>query len=107
MNQKIIFISWTNYHSHTQLLGQAIGANIFYINHLIASRKIFWKLFFYIDYLYKSIRTLTIIIKNKPSVVVVQNPPSIAPVVVVFLSLFAARFKVVIDSHNWLFGNIN
>ena len=101
-DKRIIFISWTSYHSHTQLLGNALGANIFYINHLITSRKILWKLFFIIDYLYKSYKTLIIIIQNKPEIVVVQNPPSIAPIVIVFFGLFA-KYKIVLDSHNGAF----
>ncbi len=85
LKSKIIFISWTSYHSHTQLLGKAFGVDIFYIDHLINSRKILWKLFFLLDYFYKSFRTGLIILQNRPSIVVIQNPPSIAPIIIVFL----------------------
>ncbi len=99
---KIIFISWISYHSHTQLLGKAFGADIFYIDNLINSRKILWKLFFLFDYFYKSFLTVLLILKNRPSIVVIQNPPSIAPVIIVFFSIII-KFKTVIDSHNGAF----
>ena len=102
LKNKIIFISWTSYHSHTQLLGKAFGADIFYLDHLINSRKILWKLFFLLDYFYKSFRSLLIILQNRPSIVVIQNPPSIAPVVIVSFSLII-KFKTVLDSHNGAF----
>jgi glycosyltransferase involved in cell wall biosynthesis len=102
MKKKTIFISWTSYHSHTQQLGKAFNAEIFYIGNLINSRNLIWKLFFLLDYFYKSVRTIFVILRTRPTIVVVQNPPSIAPVVIVFFSLII-KYKTVIDSHNGAF----
>ncbi|MDH3267267.1 MAG: hypothetical protein OEM46_00290 [Ignavibacteria bacterium] len=102
LNQKIIFISWTKFSRHSDLLGQALGAEIFFIDNLISSRGILWKLFFLIDYFSKSFRTLKIIWKTRPAVVFIQNPPSLTAIVVVFFSKIF-NFKVVVDSHNGAF----
>lgn len=102
MNKKIIFISWTNFSRHSQLLAQFFGAEIFFINNFIHSRKIIWRLFFWIDYLSKSIRSGRIIHNQKPDVVIVQSPPSILPILVMFLKIFGS-FKVMVDSHNAAF----
>lgn len=102
MNQKIIFISWTPFGRHTELLGKSLNAEIFYISKFIKFKGILWKLLFPVDYILKSIKSLKILLSTKPSVVFVQNPPSIAPVVIVFFSKFL-KFKTVIDSHNGAF----
>ncbi len=102
MNQKIIFISWTPYGRHTELLGKSLNAEIFYISKFIKFKGILWKLLFPVDYLLKSIKSFHILINKKPTIVFVQNPPSIAPVVIVLFSKFL-KFKTVIDSHNGAF----
>ena len=102
MNHKIIFITWTNYSPHSVLLSRAFNADLYYINNLINTRQKLWKLFFIFDYFFKSFKTLKIIWGNKPKVVVVQNPPSIAPVVIVFFNVLR-KYKILIDSHNGAF----
>jgi glycosyltransferase involved in cell wall biosynthesis len=102
MENKIIFISWTNFSRHSDLLAKAFGAKIYYINDFIYSRGIIWKLFFWLDYSIKSIRTLNIIWKSNPKFVFVQNPPSIAPIIIILFRKFGS-YKVLIDSHNGAF----
>ena len=99
---RVIFISWTKFNPHSSLLNSAFRGDIYYINNLINTRGIIWKIFFGIDYLYKSIKTITIIIKNRPHLVVVQNPPSIAPIIIVLFS-YLRRYKTILDSHNGAF----
>lgn len=101
-NQKIIFISWTKYARHSDLLAKALGAEIYFIDNFINSRGLVWKLFFFSDYLVKTFKTFKIILNQKPDFVFVQNPPSLTPIVVIILSRIL-RFKVVVDSHNGAF----
>ena len=104
MKHKIIFISWTPFGRHTELLGKSFGAKIFFFEKIIKSRGFLWKLLFPLDYLVKALKSFLIILETKPSIVFVQNPPSLAPIWVVALSkLF--KFKTVIDSHNGAFEN--
>lgn len=102
MNQKIVFISWTPFGRHTELLGKSLNAKIFYIGKYIKFKGILWKLLFPVDYILKTIKSFQILIYTKPSVVFTQNPPSIAPVVIVCFSKLL-KFKTVIDSHNGAF----
>ena len=101
-DKKTIFITWTTYSPHSYLLNEAFNSKIFYIKNLINSRGLIWNIFFLLDYLYKSIKTAGIMIKNKADLVIMQNPPSITPVVVLFVSLFY-KCKTIVDSHNGAF----
>lgn len=102
MSKKIIFISWTPFGRHTELLGKALCAEIFFIEKFIKLGGIYWKLLFPLDYLLKSIKTIYIILNTKPAIVFIQNPPSIAAVLLIIISKFL-KFKSVIDSHNGAF----
>lgn len=100
-SEKIIFISWTSGGKHTELLAKSLNAKLFFIDKFISgnSKNI---IIVAIDYLIKILRTMLIIIITHPKVIFVQNPPTIAPVVVVLLSkLF--KFKTIIDTHNGAF----
>jgi hypothetical protein len=101
-NKKIIFISWTNFSSHSKLLAQAVDAPIFYVKDISRSRNFLWKMFFWLDYLSKSFRTLQILLKEKPNSVFVQNPPSIAPILVILFRKLVS-YRVLVDSHNGAF----
>ncbi len=103
-NKKIILISWQSYNPHSQLLGNSFHADIHYINDLIITRGLIWKIFFAADYLYKSFKTLTIIISSHPGCVIVQNPVPIAVIISVSLKRIL-NFKVVADSHNGAFAS--
>ncbi len=99
---KAVFITWTSFNPHSSLLSEAFNSKIYYIKNLINSRGILWKLFFLLDYIYKITRTIGIILKTHPNLVVMQNPPSIVPVVIVLLS-YIKKYKTVVDSHNGAF----
>ena len=100
--KNIVLISWTRYSRHTDLLGKSLNAQIFFIDNIISSRSTIWKLFFWIDYSVKSFLTLKIILKTKPKIVFMQNPPSIAPIILSLINIFI-RFRIVFDSHNGAF----
>lgn len=102
MNKKIIFISWTPFGRHTELLGKALGAEIYFIKDFIKTRGLTWYLLFPLDYLIKSLNSVIILLRLHPMVVFVQNPPSIAPVILVLFSKLL-KIKTVIDSHNGAF----
>ena len=105
MNKKIIFISWTDFGRHTELLGEALGTDIFFIKGLIKSRRLTWRLLFPLDYLIKGLKTVKILLRIRPSVVFVQNPPSLAPILIVMCSKYF-KTKTVIDSHNGAFEKL-
>jgi len=101
-DNKIIFFSWTSYARHSELLGEALGGDVYFIEDLIKSRALIWKMFFIVDYLSKAIRSLKIISQKRPKYVFVQNPPSVAPVALVLFRRILG-FKLAVDSHNGAF----
>ncbi len=101
-NTRVVFITWTLFNPHSSLLNEAFNGKIFYVNNLIKSRGVMWKLFFLFDYIYKSFKTIVIILKNHPDLVVIQNPPSIVPLVIILFS-HIKKYKTVVDSHNGAF----
>jgi len=101
--KKIILISWQAYNPHSFLLGEAFDAKIFFINDLINTRNIVWKLFFYIDYFYKSLKTIYFILTSKPNLIIVQNPTAITVIIAVLFKSIS-NVKVIADSHNGAFS---
>lgn len=101
-NNKVIFITWTTYSPHSLLLSEAFNSKIFYVENLINSRGLLWKLLFLFDYIYKAYTTISIINKQSPNIVIMQSPPTLTPIVIVLYS-FIKRYKTVIDSHNGAF----
>ncbi len=71
---------------------------------ILKSRKIFWKLFFWLDYIVKVVITLLYLLNKKPETVIAVSPPSICPVFLFFYSkVFSTNF--IIDAHNGAFLN--
>lgn len=101
---KNILISWQSYNPHSQLLGEAFQARIYFIKDLIKSRKLVWSLFFFIDYLYKSLKTIWILCTTRMECVIIQNPVSIAVILAVIAKYFLP-IKVLADSHNGAFSS--
>lgn len=101
-DNKVIFITWTTYSPHSLLLSEAFNSKIFYVDNLINSRGLLWKLLFLFDYIYKAYTTISIINKQSPNIVIMQSPPTLTPIVIVLYS-FLKKYKTVIDSHNGAF----
>lgn len=101
-NNKVIFITWTTYSPHSLLLSEAFNSKIFFVENLINSRGLLWKLFFLFDYIYKAYATIRIINKQAPKIVIMQSPPTLTPIVIILYS-FLKKYKTVIDSHNGAF----
>jgi len=101
-NIKSIYISWTKFNWHATLSSNSFGAKAYFISSLITSRGFIWKLLFFFDYFYKSLKTVIIIVTNKPDIVITENPPPVGPIIAVFLKILL-KYKVIIDSHNGAF----
>ena len=102
-NNKCVFILWYNYGGRRfKVLCEYLQCEPFLVKHLIKSRGIFWKLFFWIDYSYKGIVTLFFLTYYKPDIVFAQSPPSLCPI---FCSIYCNIFKkkLIVDAHNGAF----
>ena len=86
---KIIWISWEK-HRRTIEISNALNCKLFIIKR---TKKNF------IGYYFLSIKTLKILYKTNPKVLIVQNPSVILNVLTGLLKIFF-RYKLIVDAHN-------
>ena len=101
-NKKVVSTLWYHYDRRLTVLSDYLHARTIFVNHLIQSRGKLWKLFFWVDYFYKAIYTLSLLVYFKPEVVIAASPPSLCPV---FCGIYCKIFKknLVVDAHNSAF----
>jgi hypothetical protein len=99
LSKKIVFISWAKNVARTKMLSNTLGAIETYIEYFKEM-----PLFLVpIRYLLQAIKTLSVLVCEKPDIILVQNPPIVAPFIVYCYSkLF--RKKYIIDSHTGAFS---
>jgi len=94
-----IFIVWGRETEHSRRLAQGLSAEL---------RQIYYKkigsysLPAFFRYVFQAVETLLILFKEKPAVVIVQNPPVFAPLTA-WLYCLAAGASLAIDSHTAAF----
>ena len=98
-NSKKIFIVWGREMQLSNNLGEALGAEV---------KQVYYKELYGVNlpvvlrYFVQGIATLFILFKNRPKVVIVQNPPVFAPLtVLLYCKLSGAKFAI--DSHTAAF----
>uniref|UniRef100_A0A7V2ZIC4 Glycosyltransferase n=1 Tax=Ignavibacterium album TaxID=591197 RepID=A0A7V2ZIC4_9BACT len=100
---KLTYLSWTDFNWHAFLLTKSFNAKIIFIKR-IRFIKFFPRLVnVAFDYLIKSIKTITFIIKNYKNYFFFENPPPIASVIGLLCKKINKNFKYVIDAHNGAF----
>lgn len=93
-----VFVVWEPSNSRSETIANEFGATCYYVHFLALKKPWIAPL----KYLHHAIRTLAILIKQKPSVVFVQNPPLFAPLVV-WLYCRATGTSMILDSHTGVF----
>jgi glycosyltransferase involved in cell wall biosynthesis len=93
MNHKMVFIAWVAFSRRGQLMAEKLGMKLYQIQSL---KRWYWLA--PLRYVLQSIKTLKVLLGEKPDVVFVQNPPIFAALVVyLYARLWNASY--VIDSH--------
>lgn len=96
---KGVFIAWAPYCRRSDVLGKYFNYPVLFINHLIRTRNILWRYFFWVDYIFKGIYTLLHLIQINPKYVFAQSPPSFCPMFCwIYCKVF--RRKLIVDGHN-------
>lgn len=96
--ERITFIAWIRYHRRTELLAQHLGATLHFIQHG-RSGKLVQAPF---RYLIQALRTWRILERERPVIILIQNPPIFCVLVAaLYAKLHGARY--VIDSHTGAF----
>ena len=90
---KMTFIAWIAHNRRSQLIADKFQMNL----HLIQSLKR-WYFLSPLRYVLQTIKTLIILIRERPRIIFVQNPPIFA-VLIVYLYARLGKAKYIIDSH--------
>ena len=94
------FIRWFPYDKRNEAIALGVGAECFFIN-VLKTRKV-WNA--PIRYLLSFFYTIMVLIRHKPKIIFVTNPPIFAAIpVALFSAVYGARF--IIDSHSGAFDN--
>jgi glycosyltransferase involved in cell wall biosynthesis len=101
-SQKRVFISWTQFDTWTDSLAHHLNACCYHIH--------FPQLYKYrlslapVRYLLTAIKTIEILFKERPDIILVQNPPHFAIAVVWLFCVFFSKARFVTDSHSGAFN---
>jgi glycosyltransferase involved in cell wall biosynthesis len=93
MNQHMLFISWIAHNRRSQLIADKFQMKL-HLVHSLKRRPYLAP----IRYLLQAAKTLAILVRERPKVVFVQNPPIFA-VLVVYLYAVLWRARYIIDAH--------
>ncbi len=93
MNCKMLFIAWIAHNRRSQLIAEKFGIKLYQIQSL---KRLY--LLAPLRYVLQTIKTLTILLREKPKIIFIQNPPILA-VLVIYLYAKLAGARYVIDSH--------
>lgn len=91
--QKMIFIAWIAHNRRSQLIADKFQMKLY----LIQSLKRFYPLA-PLRYVLQTIKTLAVLLRERPALIFIQNPPIFA-VLVIYLYAKLAGAKYIIDSH--------
>ncbi|MCD4812023.1 hypothetical protein K8R14_05540 [bacterium] len=96
--KKILFIKWFPYDKRNEAIASSIGAKCFFVHSLKYRNK--WNAL--LRYAFQFIKTLLILLKEKPKTIFVTNPPIFATATI---AIFCGTYKAdyIIDSHTGAF----
>jgi glycosyltransferase involved in cell wall biosynthesis len=93
MKHKMLFIAWIAHNRRSQLIAEKFQMKLYLVHSLKR-----WYFLAPLRYVLQTIKTIFILVRERPAVVFVQNPPVFAVLVVyIYARLWSARY--VIDSH--------
>lgn len=95
MSKRSVFIVWKEYQRRVEVMALYLGVEYFYFHHAWEVRS---KVFKALSYIPKTINTLKCLLQNKPSLILVQFPPTPA-LYVVALYAWLSGSKYVSDCH--------
>jgi glycosyltransferase involved in cell wall biosynthesis len=93
---KTVFIAWETYHARTELLARSLGARVFYTYRLgkASGPRLLLK------YVWQSLDTLGVLLRERPDVVLVQTPPVFSALAAALSTLVLRRTRLIIDAHS-------
>ena len=98
MSQKRVYIVWFPFSAPSESMANHVGAKAYHIHFFKKRRKITAP----IKYLLASFKTIYVLLKERPDIIFVMNPP-IFPVLIVWLYCCLGRSNFVVDTHSGIF----
>ncbi|MEJ2557597.1 MAG: hypothetical protein P8186_15490 [Anaerolineae bacterium] len=96
-----IFIAWAPHGRRSESLAKELGARLYFIHYLKFQNPLYAPL----KYILQTIRTLQVLLTERPKVVFVQNPPFVCGLVVyVYCRISGTQF--VLDHHSAAFSHV-
>jgi glycosyltransferase involved in cell wall biosynthesis len=95
---KVIFLAWAKYHSRTDYLGKSLNAKVYFIWQLNGTKRLFYP----VKYLLQTWETIAILLRERPSVILVQTPP-VFPALIACIYAYWRNVSVIIDTHSGSF----
>jgi len=90
---KTVFIAWAKTSRRSESLSKSLKANLYLIHYKFKVKK-----YFFIKYVYLSLKTLMILLKQTPDFIFAQNPPLFCPLVcLIYAKIF--KKKIIVDTH--------
>jgi len=93
-----VFITWYPYCRRSDALAEQLDARSYLIHYLRFKVPYLAP----IKYVLQSLKTVWVLLQERPSVVLVANPPVVAPFIV-WLGSFILRYRFIIDAHSGAF----
>jgi len=93
-----IFITWYPYCRRSDALGEQLGARSYLVHYLRFKAPLLAP----IKYVLQTVKTLFILLKERPDGVLVANPPVVAPLVV-WLASLVLGYRFIVDAHSGAF----
>ena len=92
-----VFVVWAPYSRRSQSLAAELGLRLCLIHHLQFQRPLYAPL----KYVLQALHTLTVLIRERPAIVFVQDPPIFASLVVWFYTILTRRrARFIVDAHS-------
>ena len=93
-----IFITWYPYCRRSDALGEQLGARSYLVHYLRFKAPLLAPL----KYVLQTLKTASILMKERPDGVLVANPPVVAPLIV-WLGSLLLRYRFIVDAHSGAF----
>src|SRR3989442_15738509 len=90
---RLLLVAWAPFSPTLIELGSLVGGRVVFLNVLFGK-----KLAAPLRYAFLALRTLSLLGKERPKVVLAQNPPIFLPLLLVLVKRFN-RFRLIVDHH--------
>jgi glycosyltransferase involved in cell wall biosynthesis len=97
-SRRWVFITWYPYCRRSDALGEQLGAPSYLVHYLRFKTPVVAPL----KYILQTVKTVWVLMRDRPDGVLVANPPVVAPLVI-WLGSLILRYRFIVDAHSGAF----